>query len=405
MTDTDFLRHYCQSVGDVQDFFREWLFRDALPLWYTAGADQSFGGFYERLNLDGSPHNIDRRTRVAARQVYSYATAQKMGYRGSADDAIAHGLAWLAGPARTGVNGTVSSIVGPDGRAVRPDFDLYDHAFVLLAYASAWSASQEPRLRDAAIGIRDRIIDRYAHPVAGFWDNDAREAPLKANPHMHLLEACLAWIEAGGDPDWRNLAAGIVELCFERFIDQQSGALREFFNADWLPVTGDAGRILEPGHQFEWAWLLLRWSRHSGDDRCLAAAERLVDIGETYGVDPVRNVALNEIWDDFSAKDASARLWPQTERVKAHCALLPIRTDARLRRDSIKKLLKALDGMRQYLTGGVPGLYRDRMLADGSFVEESAPASTLYHIVCAIEELCSVDYEDRSGSSVIRSAL
>lgn len=397
MSKLDILRSSGEIIEDGQNFFRRWLFRDALPLWYTEGADQSSGGFYERLNLDGSPHNIDRRTRVAARQIYSYATAQQMGYRGLADDAIAHGLAWLAGPARTGASGTVYSVVAPDGRVVRPGFDLYDHAFVLLAYASAWSVSQDPGLRDAAIRIRDRIIDRYAHPVAGFWDNDVREAPLKANPHMHLLEACLAWMEAGGDPVWRHLAAEIVDLCFDSFIDRESGALREFFDAGWQPMTGDAGRILEPGHQFEWAWLLLRWSRHSGDDRCLAAAERLVDIGETFGIDPVRNVAMNEIWDDFSTKDASARLWPQTERVKAHCAFLAVRSDARLRRESINKLLKALEGMRQYLTGGVRGLYRDRMLADGSFVEESAPASTLYHIVCAIQELCSVDCEDRPG--------
>lgn len=405
MSRLDILRSSGEMIEDGQNFFRRWLFRDALPLWYTKGADQSFGGFYERLNLDASPHNIDRRTRVAARQVYSYATAWKMGYRGSVDDAIAHGLAWLAGPARIDASGTVCAVVTPDGRAVRAGFELYDHAFVLLAYASAWSASQDPGLRNAAIGIRDRIIDRYAHPLAGFWDNDEREAPLKANPHMHLLEACLAWMEVDGDPVWTQLADQIVRLCFERFIDRKSGALREFFDTNWQPMNGDEGRILEPGHQFEWAWLLLRWSRHSGDDRCLAAAERLVAIGETYGVDPVRNVAVNEIWDDFSAKDASARLWPQTERVKAHCALLAVRNDARLRRDSINKLLKALDGMRQYLTGGVRGLYRDRMLADGSFVEESAPASTLYHIVCAIQELCAVSYEDRSGLSVLRSAL
>ena len=35
----------------------------------------------------------------------------------------------------------------------------------------------------------------------------------------------------------------------------------------------------------------------------------------------------------------------------------------------------------------VPGLYRDRMLADGSWGTDPVPASTFYHIVFAVLEL------------------
>ncbi|HEX6866534.1 MAG TPA: AGE family epimerase/isomerase [Caulobacteraceae bacterium] len=35
----------------------------------------------------------------------------------------------------------------------------------------------------------------------------------------------------------------------------------------------------------------------------------------------------------------------------------------------------------------VPGLWRDRMKADGSFIDEPAPASSFYHIVGAILDL------------------
>ena len=36
------------------------------------------------------------------------------------------------------------------------------------------------------------------------------------------------------------------------------------FDADWRPLAGLTGRLVEPGHQFEWAWLLERWSRLRG---------------------------------------------------------------------------------------------------------------------------------------------
>jgi len=43
--------------------------------------------------------------------------------------------------------------------------------------------------------------------------------------------------------------------------------------------------------------------------------------------------------------------------------------------------------LQKYLATDVPGLWRDRMNPDGSFVEEPAPASSFYHIVGAILDL------------------
>jgi mannose-6-phosphate isomerase len=44
-------------------------------------------------------------------------------------------------------------------------------------------------------------------------------------------------------------------------------------------------------------------------------------------------------------------------------------------------------GLKQYRIAGRPGLFYDKFREDGSFVEEPAFASSLYHITCAISEL------------------
>ena len=49
--------------------------------------------------------------------------------------------------------------------------------------------------------------------------------------------------------------------------------------------------------------------------------------------------------------------------------------------------VQAAKGLRRYLETGTPGLWHDRLKADGQFVQQSAPASSFYHIVCAIDEL------------------
>jgi mannose/cellobiose epimerase-like protein (N-acyl-D-glucosamine 2-epimerase family) len=184
---------------------------------------------------------------------------------------------------------------------------------------------------------------------------------------MHLLEAALAWMEAGGGPEWRALAAEIVELALTRFIDPAGGFLREFFDAAWAQAAGDDGRLIEPGHQFEWAWLLTRWGEMTGELRARPAAQRLYAAG-LRGVDAARGVAVNALNDDFTVRDAAARLWPQTEWLKA--ALI-------LRQDP----LPAASTLACYLA---PAAWWDLMTPDGAFRTEPAPASSFYHLIGAV---------------------
>ena len=381
------------NLAEAQADLRNWLFDSALPLWWNTGGDTRKGGFYEQLNLDGTPHDINRRTRVAARQVFTYALAKRMGYTGDTDAPVDQGLRWLDGPARNPETGMLYAVLTPDGQVVKAGFDFYDHAFALLAYASAFAVRPgDKSLEDRAVFIRDAIVRDYSHPVRGFEESNPRTLPLKTNPHMHMFEACLAWIEAGGDETWRAIAAMIADLCLDKFLNPITGALREYFDGDWNPMLGDQGRVVEPGHQFEWSWLLMRWSRMTGDDKFHQAALRLLDIGEVAGTDPMRDVAFAELWDDFTPKDKVARLWSQTERTKAYVKACEALTSEGDRHNAIAKAIQGAAGLKKYFdVDHLPlGLYRDRMKADGTFEIEPAPASSLYHIICGIDEFLSL---------------
>ena len=65
-----------------------------------------------------------------------------------------------------------------------------------------------------------------------------------------------------------------------RFLDPQTGALAEFFTDDWARAPGEAGRLVEPGHQFEWAWILSNLQRLCGVDATYQV-RALVDFGES----------------------------------------------------------------------------------------------------------------------------
>ena len=118
----------------------------------------------------------------------------------------------------------------------------------------------------------------------------------------------------------------------------------------------------------------------------MAAARRLFAIGER-GVDQRTGATVNDLFDDFTVADPDARLWPQTERLKAALILADGEPDNARKARYLAAAAEAGTALMGYFDGLAPGLWRDKLKADGSFVDEPAPASSLYHIICAFAEL------------------
>jgi mannose/cellobiose epimerase-like protein (N-acyl-D-glucosamine 2-epimerase family) len=357
-----------------------WLISEAYPMWSTRGVDAVSGGFQERLNQDGTPTDDPRRARVQPRQVYCFAQAPSLGWTGDAKTIVARGLDGFLNHYRR-PDGLFRTLVATDGQVLDDRVLLYDQAFALLAFAESRKVlGPTPQLDREARHLLQTLQKTLKGPGWGFQSGIPAGTTLLSNPHMHLFEASLAWIVADDGVIWHELADHIGALALSRFIDSASGALRENFDQHWVPVRGIDGRVVEPGHQYEWAWLLLRWASPKRKD-VKNTALRLIEIAEEHGVR--RGVAINSMLDDFSVHDGAARLWPQTERVKA-AALA-----ARVTHDDCywESAASAANGLLRYLNTDVRGLWYDRLTPEGTFIREPAPASSFYHIVAAIAEL------------------
>jgi mannose-6-phosphate isomerase len=357
---------------------RRWLFEAALPLWWRVGADHALGGYHERIDFDGRPVVLPRRSRVAARQAYCYREAGRLGWNGPWRQAGRHALNFLH-QRFVQDDGTVISAVDQHGTVLDATFDLYNQAFALLAYACGHeSLDPSGGWQGRGYELVETLKREYAHPAGGFREDREGRLALRANPHMHLLEAALAWLTVDPNPLWRDMADGIVALCLGRFIDRNTAALHESFASDWTPVSGISSEVLEPGHHYEGAFLLDSWSKLTDRDQP-AEVTKLIAFADTNGLDRERRVAVNGIRPDGSVNDATARLWPQTERIRAYLSDRHDGDEARLR--------EAIESLWRYLDAPLPGLWYENLAADGRFVVEAAPATSLYHIVGAIAEL------------------
>lgn len=370
------------------DTAKAWLFEAALPLWSDKGVDQKHGGFFERMTPHGEMLDDPRRTRLVARQIYAFATGRALGWKEPAADIVQHGLDFFTRKCLSPDGGVYSS-VQPNGVVIIGTFDLYDHAFALFALAAAAKAQPEhAKAHEAAtLTLLDHMEHGFKHPAGGFEEALPRTLPLKANPHMHILEAALTWSDTGDCARWKALAAEIVDLCLSRFINPVTGALHEFLDGDWRLLLAPPDDVVEPGHLFEWSWLLTRWGLAEGDDRALMAGRRMFELAETHGLCPATGLAVNELDGALRVRDGRFRLWPQTERLKAQVAQYRLASSAAEKAAALDKITEALRLMRRYFEHPVQGSWWEHFGPDGRPHDEPARASSLYHIVCAIAEV------------------
>lgn len=369
---------------------KQWLFDSALPTWNTIGRDDQNGGFFEKITKSMERVEAPRRTRVVCRQIYSFTAGSKMGWQGDAKGAVQHGWDFMKrhcfNPDRS-VTMTLN-IASGDYKA---DFNLYDHAFALFGLCSAASVLDDERedIEQKALNCVDAMLKSWKHPIAGFEEAIPSTLPLCSNPHMHLMEAFLAWTEQASPEHrqtWLSLANEIGELCLSKFISPETGAVREYYQHDWSVKFDEQASPVEPGHQFEWAWLLGRWGRLTLRKDALVAARRLIEIGETCGVSANRLV-INGLDHDLKPCDVAFRLWPQTERIKAWIMMAELAVGKEDRNHALQKIAEAAEGLSVFLSEVPDGLWRDRLSADGATIDEPAAASSLYHITCAIAEM------------------
>ncbi|WP_300555351.1 AGE family epimerase/isomerase [Maricaulis sp.] len=361
----------------------EWGTATCLPFWIERGWDANAGGFHEKLDFDGQPViDCERRLLVQARQIFVHARASLQGYPHALDQAVEayHRVKQLA-RAPDGKPGWVHALT-PGGEIADPTRDLYDHAFLVLALSWLFRATGE---RDYLVDAEDVLAfldDRMSSSAGGYRETlEHRQLPRRQNPHMHLFEACLALYEVDPRPVVLHRAERLMALLESRLMHGSGAAVLEFFDEAWQVAPDEHGSAVEPGHSFEWVWLLSEYERLTGyPSRGFGAP--LYEMASEAGIIRETGLAAARIDPEGRMVDASSRTWMQTERIRA--------ANVRLRRGEIIALADfeaACDALFRYHLEPAPaGMWIDRVDAMGAGLSAQVPASTLYHLLGAFME-------------------
>lgn len=273
----------------------------------------------------------------SARMTYSYVLGAIDGHFGAAD-IVEHGLCHLRRQLHDNTNGGWFPASPPP---FAPRKTAYDHAFVILAAASALCAGfASADLLDEALGLAEAVMIDGNGLCGDEWTGDwsAVGTYRGANANMHMMEAFLAAFAATADRVWldRSLRIGDEFLGFaERF----EWRMPEHFDVDWQPdlsynreATEDVFKPFgsTPGHALQWARLMTQASIaasrpvnawlpkvHHLYERALADGWHSHEGGILYTVD----------WDG-SPMSSLILHWPVAEGIAASAVLESATGDA-----------------------------------------------------------------------------
>lgn len=316
--------------------------RDTLA-FYAPNAYDASGGFFHFFRDDGSIYEREIRHLVSScRFVFNYA----MAYRRFGDpqhlDYARHGLRFLRDAHWDAeLQGYDWEIEWRDGAklGVRDGTrHCYGLAFVLLAAAHAAMAGIEEAR--ALIGETFALMERrFWDGAAGLYADDATpdwqvSGYRGQNANMHATEALLAAYEATGDTLYLDRAELVATNVTRRQAALSQNLVWEHYHADWSIDweynKDDRTNIFrpwgfQPGHQTEWAKLLLILERHRPLDWLLPRAMELFDAALMHAWDAEHGGIYYGFGPDYTVCDADKYFWVQAESL-ATAALLGART-------------------------------------------------------------------------------
>ena len=296
------------------------------------------GGFFHFFMDDGSVY--DRRTRhlvSSARFVINYAKAGRHFGRADYVTLARHGLDFIEQVHYQPATGGYAWLLR-DGAAVDATNHCYGLCFVILAYAEA--------LKAGVAGAGAGLARAYAQLTRRFWSEadgllaDEYNADFSAlspyrgqNANMHGCEALICAYEASGEAHYLERALTIAANVTVRLAGQTGGMVWEHYDSNWQAdwdYNRDDPRHLfrpwgfQPGHQTEWAKLLLTLNRLRPDNALVERARRLFDDAVAKAWDGEHGGLFYGIAPDGAICDSDKYFWVQAESLAAAALLAEV---------------------------------------------------------------------------------
>lgn len=306
--------------------------------FYDANAIDPAGGFRHNYYDNGNTFDHASKHLVSScRMVFNYCLGDELFDDAKYRDYWRHGVDFLRTdhwqPERGGYVWTFSA-TGDDETN-----HCYGLAFVVLAFSAAMQRG-DAEARDDLYRTWSIMEDRFWQPEHRLYadectpDWQALSDYRGQNANMHACEAAIFAFEATGDRQFLDRAYELADTIAVRQAAKSDGLIWEHFKTD-LSIDWDYNRDdpanlyrpwgFQPGHQTEWAKLLLLLHRHRPEPWMQERAAELFDASVPLAWDDEYGGLFYGFAPGGSICDADKYFWVQAETMAA-AALLGVAT-------------------------------------------------------------------------------
>jgi mannose/cellobiose epimerase-like protein (N-acyl-D-glucosamine 2-epimerase family) len=351
---------------------REHFARVVLPTWRGPGFNEALNLPYEALAADGRRPlpSVRYRAMACARQLFVFAQAGDADHAQRLFEALLHYF-------QDSRHGGWFYSVDAQGAPLDTTKDLYTHAFVVFACAEYGARSGNRDAFDIVHRTSSVIEERFAaRDSRGLYNaalnadfSSVTGAPLQ-NPLMHLTEAWLAARQATGDAAFDTALERLCNAVARAFVHAPTSCIAE------LPI-GSADNWLEPGHQFEWFWLVRQAGTLLEQSGLEEPLSRAFLFAQQHGVDAVTGGVALAVDEQGAIRDATQRIWAQSEYLRA----LAVHPDAGVRAALPQQIERFSE---RFLN---PQGWFECKTAAGNVTRDDMPSTTPYHLATAYAAL------------------
>ncbi|MGV8916470.1 MAG: AGE family epimerase/isomerase [Pseudomonas sp.] len=342
-------------------------FHDVIvPLWQGPGWNAELALPYEAVDISHKPlAPLRYRAMACARQLYLFSSLIDQPFAPEAKDHAAALFRSLQRHFHDAEHGGWFYSIEPNGAPLDRRKDLYTHAFIIFACAHYWAKVREPLVESVLNAALEVVAERFADG-SGLYEacldqdwSSLDTGPLQ-NPLMHLAEAFLATLSVREDLATEAELMQLVTGMQERFIEPQRGVMLE-------KPLGAVDNWFEPGHQFEWFYLLDA-SPLLRDSPLHVSVTRAFEYTEQVGVDAHTGAVKAMLEVDGSVRDGTQRIWAQAEYLRA----------LTLRPDSEAVLARQLNALQQRFMHDAG--WHECLDDQGQVSRSDMPSTTPYHL-------------------------
>ena len=350
------------TFAAVQAHFRQVI----VPLWQGSGWNAELALPYEALSPAHQPLPPQRyRAMACARQLYVFASLIDDPAFPAAAERAAALFRSLQSHFHDAEHGGWFYSIDPHGAPLDQRKDLYTHAFIIFACAHYWAKVREPLVESVLNAALQVVLEQFSTGNGLYEANLEQDwsslgsGPLQ-NPLMHLAEAFLATLSVREDPTVQSALLELTDGMQQHFIEPVHNVMLE-------KPRGAVDNWFEPGHQFEWLFLLAS-SPLLRDTALHGSLDRAFGFAEQVGVDPKTGAVCGMLAPDGTLRDGTQRIWAQAEYLRA----LTLRPEGTER---VQRQLLALQ-QRFLYTGG----WYECRDGQGNVSREDMPSTTPYHL-------------------------